>query len=114
MPKSLALRLYGLLGQLEKHYGLAGFDGLHRQVLTAVINAHVAGTSITNQEVTELGITSRSSTYRKIAELKEAGLLEGTWKENNCYLSLGPKCDEYFGEVTTLFTGLLSEADLAS
>ena len=28
MPKSLALRLYGFLGQLEKQYGIAGFDGL--------------------------------------------------------------------------------------
>ena len=102
MSKSLALRLYQLLGVLEKSHGLADFDGLHRQVLNAVIEAHIAGTSITNQDIVELGITSRSSTYRKITDLKASGFLEDTWEQGVCYLSLGPECHEHFTKIGTI------------
>ena len=96
MIHTIAMRLYRILGILEKDHGFADFDGLHRQVLNAVIEASMAGRSITNQEIVDLVITSRSSTYRKIGDLKAGGFLVDHWQDGLCYLNVGPKCQEHF------------------
>ena len=95
MSQSLGLRLYQLLGVLEKSHGLAVFDGLHRQVLNAVIDANISGESITSQDIVEIGITSRSSIYRKIGDLKDAGFISEAWDKGVCYLVIGPECKKH-------------------
>ena len=109
MPQSLALRLYRLLGILEKSHGLARFDGLHRQVLNAVIEAQIAGKSITSQDIVDMGLTSRSSTYRKVSDLKENAFLVDRWEKGVCYLDLGPGCNEHFSKVDDLLRTLSVE-----
>lgn len=99
MVNIVAMRLYQMLGILEKSHGLTVYDGLHRQVLNAVIDAHVAGHNITNQDIVDLGFTSRSSTYRKIGELKFGGFLADEWNQGICNLKLGPKSLEHFERV---------------
>ena len=100
MSVSFGLRLYQLLGVLEKSHGMAAFDGLHRQVLNAVIDAHLSGTAITSQDIVEQNFTSRSSTYRKIGDLKDVGFIDEAWDKGVCYLVLGPECDTHFKKVS--------------
>ena len=101
MVNTIAVRLYRILGILEKSHGLADFDGLHRQILNAVIDAHISGRGMTNQDVVALGLTSRSSTYRKLGDLKESGFISDHWQHGECFLTLGPKCQEHFDRVGT-------------
>ena len=109
MAHSLGLRLYRLLGILEKSHGLADFDGLHRQILTEVIDAHIAGQRITSQNIIEKGLTSRSSTYRKVSDLKDNGFLVDHWDQGVCYLNLGPGCEQHFLKVGDILKGLTVE-----
>jgi hypothetical protein len=109
MSQSMGLRLYRLLGVLEKSHGLARFDGLHRQVLNAVIEAQVAGKPISSQDIVDLAFTSRSSTYRKISDLKENGFLVDHWEQGICYVNLGPGCKEHFSKVDDILKVLAVE-----
>ena len=109
MSQSIGLRLYRLLGVLEKSHGLARFDGLHRQVLNAVIEAQIAGKPITSQDIVDLALTSRSSTYRKISDLKENGFLIDQWDQGVCYVNLGPGCKEHFSKVDDIIKALAIE-----
>jgi DNA-binding IclR family transcriptional regulator len=90
MKTSIGFNIYSLLGVLEKKHNLMWADGLHRQVLMSVLEAHSSGVSISNQQIVDKGFTSRSSTYRKIAELKQLGFLSEKWNNATCNLELGP------------------------
>lgn len=109
MNKIVVMRLYRVLGVLEKSYRLTNLDGLHRQVLNAVIDAHVAGKTITNQQIVDLDITSRSSTYRKINDLKAIGFLNDEWIDGVCFLSIGRKCESYFEKANEALKGMSCE-----
>lgn len=56
----------------------------------SVLEAQTAGVPISNQQLVEKGFTSRSSTYRKITELKKFGFLSDRWNNATCHLELGP------------------------
>lgn len=87
---SIGIKIYTLLSTLETKHNLMWADGLHRQVFMAVLSAHRNGTRCSNQQIVELDLTSRSSTYRKIADLKQSGFLSEIWDDTTCYLALGP------------------------
>ena len=99
MIKAIARRVYNLLGILEKTHGFDVFDGLHRQILNVILKAELDEKSISPTDVVELGLTSRSSTYRKINDLKRKGFIALEWKDEYCYLRIGPQCDELFRSV---------------
>ena len=100
MKLGIATKIYSLLSSLEARHNLSWADGLHRQILTAVIKAHEAGYRISNQQIVELDLTSRSSTYRKISDLKQLGFISENWDDTTCYLTLGPAA-----------IGMLADAD---
>jgi hypothetical protein len=54
--------------------------------------------------------TSRSSTYRKIADMRKLGILAEKWDKGICNLELGPKAHAFFEEAATALKSLpLSE-----
>ena len=89
MPKNISFSIYSLLGIIEAKHNFLWADGLHRQVLIAVLDAERTGLRLTNQHIVDLNLTSRSSTYRKISDLKERSFLSDIWDDNICYLTLG-------------------------
>jgi hypothetical protein len=90
MNIGIGTKIYLLLSTLEAKHNLLWADGLHRQVLMAVLDAQRSGLRLTNQHIVDLNLTSRSSTYRKIADLKQLGFLSDIWDDTICYLTLGP------------------------
>jgi len=107
MKTSIGLKIYSLLGMLETKHDLLWADGLHRQVLMAVLDAQIAGNTISNQQIVEKGFTSRSSTYRKIADLRELGFLSEKWNNSTCNLELGPAALELIKDADVNLRDLL-------
>ena len=74
-----------------------------------MIDAQDAGKSIVIQDIVDLGLTSRSSTYRKVSDLKENGFLVDRWERGVCYLDLGPECKQHFSKVEDILRALAFE-----
>ena len=89
MNIGIGTKIYLLLSTLEAKHNFLWADSLHRQVLMAVLDAERTGLRLTNQHIVDLNFTSRSSTYRKISDLKETHFLSDIWDDNICYLTLG-------------------------
>lgn len=98
MSQSIALKVYSLLSQVEKKHNFNLADGLHRQIFLAVMDGNDKGMRFTNQHIVDLNFTSRSSTYRKIADLKEWGFLSDMWDDTICYLKLGPSANDMLAD----------------
>jgi hypothetical protein len=107
METSVGFKIYTLLGILETKHNLNWADGLHRQVLMAVIDAHYTDKKLSNVDLVEMQFTSRSSTYRKIAELKDLGFLAEEWHEGVCYLILGNSTLELMKDAHTNLASIL-------
>jgi len=111
MKTNIGFKIYSLLGMLETKHDLLWADGLHRQVLMAVLDAQIAGNTISNQQIVEKGFTSRSSTYRKIADLRELGFLSEKWNNSTCNLELGPAALELIKDADVNLRDLLETTD---
>ena len=111
MKTSIGFNIYSLLGVLEKKHNLMWADGLHRQVLMSVLEAHTLGVSISNQQIVDKGFTSRSSTYRKIADLREHNFLSDKWDNAICNLELGPAALELIKDADVNLRDLLETTD---
>ena len=98
MSHTIAMKFYSLLLQLENKHNFDWADGLHRKILKAVMDAHRNNIRLNNNHIVELNLTSRSSTYRKIADLKQFGFLSETWDDMTCYLTLGPAAIEMLAD----------------
>lgn len=96
MVSKIGMNLYKLLGMLEHKNNLFWLDGLHRQVLFAVLNAELSGIRLTSQQISDMGFTSRSSTYRKISDLKQHGFIVDDWHQNHCFIKLGDAAHAFF------------------
>ena len=83
----LGQNLFTLLGILEKKHNLTTLDGLHRQVLYFVMDCFAKDGAVSTVNVVEQHFTSRSSTYRKIAELRALDLVSEEWIDGKCCLS---------------------------
>jgi hypothetical protein len=95
----LGQNLFTLLGILEKKHNLTVLDGLHRQVLYFVMDCFAKGGAVSTTGVVEQNFTSRSSTYRKISDLRQMGFLAEQWQEGVCLILPGPKLDEFIAEL---------------
>ena len=104
-------KIYHLISTLEAKHKLLWADGLHRQILMAVVDAHRTGLRMTNQKIADLGLTSRSSTYRKISDLKQSGFLSDIWDDNVCYLSLGPSAIAMLADADNKLKAMSEKAD---
>ena len=100
-----------MLGILETKHNLLWADGLHRQVFMAVLEAQNSGVDISNQQIVEKGFTSRSSTYRKIADLRQLGFLSEKWNNSTCNLELGPAALELIRDADVNLRDLLETTD---
>ena len=95
----LGQNLFTLLGILEKKHNLTTLDGLHRQVLYFVMDCFSKDGAVSTVNVVEQHFTSRSSTYRKISDLREMGFLMEQWREGVCMILPGPKLDQFIAEL---------------
>jgi len=111
MNHSLSFKIYSLLNTLEKKHNLLWADGLHRQVLIAVLDAERTGLRLNNQHIVDMELSSRSSTYRKISDLKQSGFLSEIWEDTNCYLTLGPAADKLLSDADNKLKALSEKAD---
>ena len=111
MNIGIGKKIYLLLSTLEAKHNLLWADGLHRQVLMAVLDAERTGLRLTNQHIVDLNLTSRSSTYRKIFDLKEWGFLSNIWDDNTCFLTLGPAAYKMLADADKRLKVVCEEAD---
>ena len=111
MKIGLASKIYCLLSLLETKHNLSWADGLHRQILMAVLNAQCSGMKYSNQEIVDLNLTSRSSTYRKISDLKQLGFLSDIWDDNTCFLTLGPAAIIMLSEADNTMKAISEKTD---
>jgi len=111
MNIGIGTKIYLLLSTIEAKHNLLWADGLHRQVLMAVLAAEGTGLRLTNQHIVDLNLTSRSSTYRKISDLKQSGFLSEIWDDNVCYLGLGSAAIGMFAAADNKLKAIFEKAD---
>ena len=111
MSHTIATKFYSLLMQIENKHNFDWADGLHRKILKAVMDAHLNNIRLNNNHIVDLNLTSRSSTYRKIADLKQFGFLSETWDNMICYLTLGPAAIEMLADTDKKLKALNEKPD---
>ena len=111
MYADISKKIYLLLSTLEAKHDLLWADGLHRQVLMFVLDAERTGVRVSNQQIVDLNLTSRSSTYRKISDLKQSGFLSEIWDDNICHLVLGSAAISMFAAADKKLKALSEKAD---
>jgi hypothetical protein len=104
------MSVVSLLAQSEKRHAMGGLDSLHRDVFVAVMQAQRAGKTITNQDIVDMKFTSRSSTYRKIADMRKLEILAEKWNKGTCVLELGAKAEAFFEETDKALRALMQPA----
>ena len=62
-------------------------DGHQRMFLEAIVSRSAAKQLVTPNDLVDMNLTSRSSTYRKIAELRALNLITEQWVDGKCCLS---------------------------
>ena len=55
--------------------------------------------AVSTVNVVEQHFTSRSSTYRKISDLREMGFVMEQWREGVCMILPGPKMDQFIADL---------------
>ena len=110
MSTQISTKMYLLLSTLEAKHNLLWADGLHRQILMAVLAGERKGLRTTNQHIVGLNLTSRSSTYRKISDLKEWGFLSEIWDDTICYLKLGDAAISMFAAADDKLKAIFEKA----
>jgi len=75
MSQTLA-RLFSVLATLERKYGLSELDPEERAIFGFIAGELAEGRQPAMQDVLAAGLTSRSTAYRKVANLRECGLIE--------------------------------------
>lgn len=68
-------RVLSVLSVFERHYGLSGLDPVERTIFFLVVQNQAIGRGTTIDEILEKRISSRATTYRRIASLEEVGLI---------------------------------------
>ena len=110
MSKNLSMSVISLLASFEKRNDMGGLDSLHWDVLIAVMEAQRVSQAMTNQDLVDCKFTSRSSTYRKIADMRKLGILAEKWDKGTCILELGPKAEAFFEEAGAALKTLSEKA----
>lgn len=69
------VHLFSALVSLERKYGLAGLDSEERAILGFIAGELAKGRHPDMQDVLSAELASRSTAYRKVANLKDSGLV---------------------------------------
>ena len=99
MMHSIGQNLFTLLGILEKKHQLTKLDGLHRQVLYYVMDCFAKQGAVSTVNLVDQNFTSRSSTYRKINDLRRMEFVVEDWREGVCMILPGPKMSQFITEL---------------
>ena len=75
-----------LLGEFETKHQFIELDGLHRAILFQILDMNFRGQNITINQILEKKISSRSSVYRKISDLKSNDFITEEWDGYVCHL----------------------------
>jgi hypothetical protein len=87
MSQTLA-RLFSALSALERKYGLAELDPEERAIFGFIAGEVAEGRQPAMQDVLTAGLTSRSTAYRKVANLKDCGLIEHRQRAGMDYFAI--------------------------
>jgi predicted transcriptional regulator len=87
MSQTLA-RLFSALSTLEHKYGLAELDPEERAIFGFIAGELAEGRQPAMQDVVAAGLTPRSTAYRKVANLKDYGLIEHKQRSGIKYFAI--------------------------
>lgn len=88
-----------MLNTLEREHGLLNLDGHQRLFLEAIVSRTVAKQQVTPNDLVDMNLTSRSSTYRKLADLRELNLIKEDWIDGQCQLSAADGTKEFINSL---------------
>ena len=92
-------RLLNMLNMLERKHGIVNLDGHQREFLEMIVRQNAIGKVVTPNDLVDLNLTSRSSTYRKLADLRELNLIKEDWVEGQCHLSAADGTKEFINSL---------------
>ncbi|MFZ4787670.1 MAG: hypothetical protein ACOYLL_06245 [Beijerinckiaceae bacterium] len=92
-------RLLCMLNMLERKHGIVNLDSHQREFLEIIVRQNAAGQIITPNDLVDLNLTSRSSTYRKLADLRELNLIKEDWIDGQCQLSAADGTKEFINSL---------------
>ena len=88
-----------LLGEFETKHQFIELDGLHRAILFQILDMNFRGQNITINQILEKKISSRSSVYRKISDLKSNDFITEKWDGYVCHLVPSKKIENILLDV---------------
>lgn len=100
--KTTFARILHLLTALERHYGLSGLDAEQRAIFDFIVHRTADGLTTTSNDVVSAKLTSRSSTYRHIATLRESGLISDELINTQHVLVITPKFSTFIEKLAEL------------
>lgn len=92
-------RLFTLLTTIERRFGLSSLEKGEREILTLIVTAIGNNEEISAETVVEQVQASRATVYRRIATLKQIGLIEAYEKKGRSIFRLGRNFRKHFSEL---------------
>lgn len=92
-------RLFTLLTTIERRFGLSSLEKGEREILTLIVTAIGNNEEISAETVVEQVQASRATVYRRIATLKQIGLIEAYEKKGRSIFRLGGNFQKHFSEL---------------
>ena len=88
-------QIFALLTALEREYGIALLEKDERAIFDFIVIALSKGQDITGADIVDAKLTSRSSTYRHLTSLREAGLISEVVKDGRPVIVIDAKFDQF-------------------
>ena len=92
-------RLFTLFTTIERRFGLSSLEKGEREILTLIVTAIGNNEEISAETVVEQVQASRATVYRRIATLKQIGLIEAYEKKGRSIFRLGRNFRKHFSEL---------------
>ena len=88
-------RLFCILTTIEREYGLTSLDKGERAIFDFIVSFIANGREPCTDDIVNAKLTSRASTYRWIASLKQAGLIESRLHQGATVFTVAPKFEKF-------------------
>ena len=92
-------RLFTLLTTIERRFSLSSLEKGEREILTLIVTAIGNNEEISAETVVEQVQASRATVYRRIATLRQIGLIEAYEKKGRSIFRLGRNFRKHFSEL---------------
>ncbi len=99
-------KLLGMLTTLERSYGFALSDPQERKILDFIIESVSNEKLPTAEEIVAVEIASRATTYRKLKNLIDCGLIKTEILDYSVVYSIGPRAHELGIVIRKIFSEL--------